>query len=787
MMKHSGKGALGALDVVKKQGTSSVNRSRDQGKDSLQVLSNTSSSSKLPQRKLGKTMSSSIQLVTSSSKTGVGSAFRDTVNRNTDCGYMNEPKEKRKIIPGDASKQHKEQQRLSLQKGAVSFQTMYGSGSSKPRELELCVAHTTLPSIRTHGNEKAARSDDKIIRKRNSSEMDEFIDDNGISSAVANNPRNQSKRNSTGSFTPISPKQFYRNGDVENYKRNSRKKKKKIKPEVIDLASESDTERGDKVADIREGSVNVSKIYLGKKCYDRSSFGRELLRIEPSPSGIRLFLGDSISVNRVYLVNENNNISGILLKKNEIKQRFFQSVPYNDDGSETFYIAIEVEFPRILENASLTLEISIGNSLESTLNPAMEKNTLENPAKYILIVFHDVADFLHLRGILETMEFKGGDIEQEHLLADCADDNTKRRWLEEEQERKDMVANSREKRRSRRSRARFLASNKAPIGEQVGDSDTYLVYPIEEDAKDAIHITHGDIRRLEPPEYLNDQLIDFKIKHMMNEVYNNTRAENSVYAFNCLFYPKLTEEKKMEKGYPNIKRWTKNVDIFQKEMLIIPINQSTHWSVLFILFPNRLFAENEKGGGSEDDICDTQSDNEGASLTVEDLQVPCILCFDSSSIHNSKTLAEKIKVYLRMEYMDKKCRGMENSEIQEKIKKCVQEMKHITMNDIPIQENGYDCGVYVIKYIDTMLRECLQSSNELISDKFASLFRDHNCFTADEVTRERTQIKDILQTIKPQYDEIRGREEKGKQRVQDGKDSREEVCHSPSAEGQGKD
>ena len=38
---------------------------------------------------------------------------------------------------------------------------------------------------------------------------------------------------------------------------------------------------------------------------------------------------------------------------------------------------------------------------------------------------------------------------------------------------------------------------------------------IPEVFKDKITITNGDMRRLTPPEYLNDNLIDFKIKHML--------------------------------------------------------------------------------------------------------------------------------------------------------------------------------------------------------------------------------------------------------------------------------
>lgn len=40
-----------------------------------------------------------------------------------------------------------------------------------------------------------------------------------------------------------------------------------------------------------------------------------------------------------------------------------------------------------------------------------------------------------------------------------------------------------------------------------------------------------------------------------------------VYAFNTFFIPKLTET-----GYESVKRWTKNVDIFSYDLLIVPVS-----------------------------------------------------------------------------------------------------------------------------------------------------------------------------------------------------------------------
>ena len=45
-----------------------------------------------------------------------------------------------------------------------------------------------------------------------------------------------------------------------------------------------------------------------------------------------------------------------------------------------------------------------------------------------------------------------------------------------------------------------------------------LEYPMEEGAQDVITMNKGDMKRLEEGEYLNDNLIDFKIKILMEQL-----------------------------------------------------------------------------------------------------------------------------------------------------------------------------------------------------------------------------------------------------------------------------
>lgn len=46
----------------------------------------------------------------------------------------------------------------------------------------------------------------------------------------------------------------------------------------------------------------------------------------------------------------------------------------------------------------------------------------------------------------------------------------------------------------------------------------------------------------------------------------------SVNAFNTFFYPKL-----LKSGYAAVRRWTKKMDIFSKDILLVPVHLGVHW------------------------------------------------------------------------------------------------------------------------------------------------------------------------------------------------------------------
>ena len=150
--------------------------------------------------------------------------------------------------------------------------------------------------------------------------------------------------------------------------------------------------------------------------------------------------------------------------------------------------------------------------------------------------------------------------------------------------------------------------------------------------QDGVTIHHRDLRRLVPDVYLNDSLIDFRIKHVFLNLVEEKRAK--VHVFSSLFYTKvrdlfsfiyiylwvytecyiisafthlhiyiyvygviiltpytlytiqLIEKKTSDKlFYDNVRTWTKGVDLFSQDYIIVPINLNGHWSLIVIIRP----------------------------------------------------------------------------------------------------------------------------------------------------------------------------------------------------------
>ena len=167
-----------------------------------------------------------------------------------------------------------------------------------------------------------------------------------------------------------------------------------------------------------------------------------------------------------------------------------------------------------------------------------------------------------------------------------------------------------------------------------------------------IQIKRRDIATLSGMEWLNDEIINF----YFNLIADRSRKQPNlpkVHVFNTFFYPTL-----LKNGYSRVRRWTKKVNIFNMDLVLLPIHLGIHWC-----------------------------------LATIDFRAKCICYFDSMKASNTKCLR------LLAQYLPQ--------ESQDKLKKSfsMDGWRYESLQDIPEQMNGSDCGVFACQYAEYTSRD----------------------------------------------------------------------------------
>lgn len=141
--------------------------------------------------------------------------------------------------------------------------------------------------------------------------------------------------------------------------------------------------------------------------------------------------------------------------------------------------------------------------------------------------------------------------------------------------------------------------------ESCEDIRQILIYP---QGTGGISINTEDYMCLAIDQYLNDIIIDFYLKYLLSELLND-EERNRTHVFSTFFYKRLTtmtnnrrgsdKDPKMtasQKRHARVKNWTKGVNLFEKDFIVIPINEQSHWFLAIICFPSLKGPETFDGG-----------------------------------------------------------------------------------------------------------------------------------------------------------------------------------------------
>ena len=170
---------------------------------------------------------------------------------------------------------------------------------------------------------------------------------------------------------------------------------------------------------------------------------------------------------------------------------------------------------------------------------------------------------------------------------------------------------------------------------------------------DDIHVGGKDINTLYGFQHVNDTIIDFYLQAIVRRSAQNKQWPKCC-ALNSFFCQNLRKF-----GYKSIRKWTKNLDIFSFDKIFIPVHFliPTHWC-----------------------------------LATIDLKTQTISMYDSLGKDRDDIL-KLFPNFLESEHLDKRKSSFDASAF-----------KLVNVKDIPLQENGWDCGMFVLKYAEYLSR-----------------------------------------------------------------------------------
>uniref|UniRef100_A0A3P9HHF0 Ubiquitin-like protease family profile domain-containing protein n=1 Tax=Oryzias latipes TaxID=8090 RepID=A0A3P9HHF0_ORYLA len=83
-------------------------------------------------------------------------------------------------------------------------------------------------------------------------------------------------------------------------------------------------------------------------------------------------------------------------------------------------------------------------------------------------------------------------------------------------------------------------------------------------------LTLEDLLTLADQNWLNDQVMT-----NVTKTFSHNKVSDFVHFLNSFFHRQL-----MTKGYEGVKRWTKQVDLFSKSILLVPVHLEVHWCLV---------------------------------------------------------------------------------------------------------------------------------------------------------------------------------------------------------------
>ncbi|CAN0300270.1 unnamed protein product [Lampetra fluviatilis] len=311
---------------------------------------------------------------------------------------------------------------------------------------------------------------------------------------------------------------------------------------------------------------------------------------------------------------------------------------------------------------------------------------------------------------------------------------------------------------------------RGPDAVPINPTPSLVVFP-PPPAKGAISVTSEDLSCLNPGEFLNDVIIDFYLKYLVMEKLAKADSEK-IHIFSSFFYKRLNQRDKShseeaagltlpQRRHRRVRTWTRHVDIFAKDFVFVPINETSHWFLAIICFPGlqgkcyvpkakslAFAASNSSGKQGGTTITPTKNNSSSSNSSSSNssnaaptrsakatrgagnlclcVRRPCIVIMDSLKGSCRNAVAKTLREYLEVEWFVR--RGESRPFTKDSMRYCCPK--------VPQQDNFSDCGVYLLQYVESFFESPVTS--------FELPLQLENWFPQERVKRKREELQQLI-------------------------------------------
>lgn len=243
-----------------------------------------------------------------------------------------------------------------------------------------------------------------------------------------------------------------------------------------------------------------------------------------------------------------------------------------------------------------------------------------------------------------------------------------------------------------------------------------------------IQVLQMDLATLKDGVEVNDSIVDFFLMYISQSL--DQDLLDSIHVFSSFFYTRLSTRVQTgetfvlpgpDERFVKASQFTRRVDIFKKKFIFIPVCRSGHWFLSLIYNLPTLTSRRRK-----DDGC----------TVVPILMIDSIVYGPDRKNFTCSPSSREQEANIIRSFIEYEWRA--------KMSECPSPTPHFTSKTMPVlypkvpqQENGYDCGVFVMLFFEEFSRRKFPVS-ELLSDKILLWYNQASAFHL------RERVKGIL-------------------------------------------